>query len=151
MKKVNHIINKIFAKYAEKNLVLIVKIKNIKKLEIIVIILENIEFLLKVLVVFHNLSTCDYHFIIYEIVKQFEGQFECLRENTEKCITFSVPIKKKLDNGKTVTYKIKFTDSFRLCQAHYQILLIMFLKGFTIINGQIVSLALITYQPKMIN
>ena len=87
MKKVNHIINKIFAKYAEKNLVLIVKIKNVKKLEIIVIILENIEFLLKVLVVFHNLSTCDYHFIIYEIAKQFEGQLECLRENIITCIT----------------------------------------------------------------
>ena len=28
-------------------------------------------------------------------------------ENTEKCITFSVPIKKELDNGKLITYKIK--------------------------------------------
>ena len=33
--------------------------------------------------------------------------------NTEKYITFSVPIKKKLDNGKEITYKIKFIDSFR--------------------------------------
>ena len=30
-----------------------------------------------------------------------------MRENTEKCITFSVPIKKELDNGKLITYKIK--------------------------------------------
>ena len=36
-----------------------------------------------------------------------------LRENTEKYITFSVPIKKGLDNGKSITYKIKFIDSFR--------------------------------------
>ena len=36
-----------------------------------------------------------------------------LQENTEKCITFSFPIKKELDNGKTITYKIKFIDSFR--------------------------------------
>ena len=38
---------------------------------------------------------------------------ECLGENTEKYITFSVPIKKELDNGKSVTYKISFIDSFR--------------------------------------
>ena len=31
----------------------------------------------------------------------------------EKYITFSVPIKKELDNGKTVTCKLKFVDSFR--------------------------------------
>ena len=34
--------------------------------------------------------------------------------NTEKYITFLVPIKKELDNGKTVTHKLKFIDSFRL-------------------------------------
>ena len=33
--------------------------------------------------------------------------------NKEKCIAFSVLIKKGLDNGKSITYKIKFTDSFR--------------------------------------
>ena len=31
----------------------------------------------------------------------------------EKYITFSVPIKKKCDNGKTITYKLRFIDSFR--------------------------------------
>ena len=31
----------------------------------------------------------------------------------EKYITFSVPIKKKCDNGKTIAYKLKFIDSFR--------------------------------------
>ena len=51
-------------------------------------------------VVFRNGSTCDYHFIIYELSKEFEGQFECLGENTEKYITFSVPVKKELDNAK---------------------------------------------------
>ena len=35
-------------------------------------------------VVFHNGSTYDYHFIIKEVAKEFNGQFECLRENTEK-------------------------------------------------------------------
>ena len=46
--------------------------------------------------------------------KKIEGQFECLGEITEKYINFSVPIKKELDNGKTITYKLEFTDSFRL-------------------------------------
>ena len=32
-------------------------------------------------VVFHNGSTYDYHFIIKEVPKEFNGQFECLREN----------------------------------------------------------------------
>ena len=31
-----------------------------------------------------------------ELVKKFEGEFECLRENTEKYVTFSVPIKKEI-------------------------------------------------------
>ena len=34
-------------------------------------------------------------------------------KNTEKYITFSVAIKKELDNGKSIKYKIKFVDSFR--------------------------------------
>ena len=49
-------------------------------------------------VVFHNGSTYDYHFIIKELAKEFKGNFECLGENTEKYITFSVPIKKKIEN-----------------------------------------------------
>ena len=64
-------------------------------------------------IVFHNGSTYDYHFIINKLAKEFDGQLECLGENTEKYITFSVPISKELDNGKTVTYKLKFIDSFR--------------------------------------
>ena len=58
-------------------------------------------------VVFHNRSTYDYHFIINQLSKK------CLGENTEKYITFSVPIKKELDNNKTIMYKLKFIDSFR--------------------------------------
>ena len=62
---------------------------------------------------FHNGSTYDYHFIIKELVKEFEGNFECLGENTEKYITFSAPIKKKIENkDMEITYKIKFIDSF---------------------------------------
>ena len=66
-------------------------------------------------VVFHNGSTYDYHFIIKELVKEFEGNFDCLGENTEKYITFSVPIKKKIENKASIEnrYKIKFIDSCR--------------------------------------
>ena len=64
-------------------------------------------------VVFHNCSTYDYHFIINELVKEFKGNFECLGENTEKYITFSVPIKKKIENiDLEITYKIKFIDNY---------------------------------------
>ena len=47
-------------------------------------------------------------------MKEFEDNFECLGENTEKYITFSVPIKKKIENKDLeITYKIKFIDSYR--------------------------------------
>ena len=63
---------------------------------------------------FHNGSIYGDHFIIKELVKEFEGNFECLGENTEKYITFSVPIKKKIKNKDLeITYKIKFIDSYR--------------------------------------
>ena len=64
--------------------------------------------------VFHNGSTYDYHFIIKKLVKEFDDNFECLGENTEKYITFSVPIKKKIENKDIeITYNIKFIDSYR--------------------------------------
>ena len=68
-------------------------------------------------IVFHKGSTYDCHFIIKELAKEFEGQFECLGEKyilrSEIYFIFSVPIKKELDNGKIITYKLKFIDSFR--------------------------------------
>ena len=65
-------------------------------------------------IVFHNGSTYDYHFIIKELVKEFEDNFDCLGENTKKYITFSVPIKKKIENEDLeIIYKIKFIDSYR--------------------------------------
>ena len=65
-------------------------------------------------IVFHNDSTYDYHFIIKELVREFDGNFECLGENTEKYITFSVPLKKKIENKNIeITYTIKFIDSYR--------------------------------------
>ena len=65
---------------------------------------------------FHNGSTYDYHFIIKNLAEEFEGEFTCLGENTEKYITFSVPIKKDIttkDMILKISYKIKFIDSYR--------------------------------------
>ena len=41
----------------------------------------------------------------------------CIGENIEKYITSSVPIKKKCYDGKTITYKLRFIDSFRFMPA----------------------------------
>ena len=38
----------------------------------------------EILVVLHNGSTCNYQFIIKELAEEFEGEYECLGENTEK-------------------------------------------------------------------
>ena len=82
-------------------------------------------------------ASYDHHFIIKQLAKKFKGQFECLGENTEKYISFSVPIKKELDNGNTITYQLKFIDiALDLCQPHYQVLLITYLK-FTVKNVEL--------------
>ena len=93
-------------------------------------------------VVFHNGSTYDYHFIIKEFAEEYEGEFECLGENKEKYITFSVPIKKEItkkdkngnDKIPKISYKIKFIDT-DLSQHRYQILLVIYLNGFIMISA----------------
>ena len=64
---------------------------------------------------FHNGSTYDDYFIIKELAKEFEGNLDCLGENTEKYMTFSVPIKKTIENKGSIeiNYKIKIFDSCR--------------------------------------
>ena len=46
--------------------------------------------------VFQSGSNHDYHFILKELASKFEGQFECLEENTEKHKAFSFPIEKEV-------------------------------------------------------
>ena len=68
---------------------------------------------------FKNGSNYDYHFIIKELVEEFKKQFICLRQNTEKYITFTVQLEKeitKIDkNGeevaKSISYILQFIDS----------------------------------------
>ena len=60
----------------------------------------------------HN-GGCDTHFIMNQLAIEFNGEINCIGDNMEKYIAFSVPIKKELNNGETVTYKLKFIDSYR--------------------------------------
>ena len=59
----------------------------------------------KIIIVFHNGSTYDYHFIIKQLLAE---DFQ----DTEKYITFSESIKED-DNSKKITYKLKFINSYR--------------------------------------
>ena len=63
-------------------------------------------------IIIHNASY-DTHFIINQLAEEFKGELNCIGENMEKYITFSVPIKKECDDGKTITGKLRFIDSFR--------------------------------------
>ena len=128
------------------------KIKSIVKSEIIVIIQGKVEALhitynlkhsvpKKVPIVFNNGSNYDYHFIIKELEEKFKKQFICLDGNTEKYITFTVPIEKavrRIDkNEEETTKNISYCNLLiaqDLWQAHYQILSIIFLKEFVELN-----------------
>ena len=82
------IINKNFVIYVKKDLVLMMKIKNITARDHCHYTgkyrgtaHDNCNLRYKapkeILVVFHNGSTYDYHFIIKEFAERFMGQFEC--------------------------------------------------------------------------
>ena len=71
----------------------------------------NYKVLKDIPVIIHNASY-DSHFIINQLAEEFKGELDCIGENMEKYITFSVPIKKKCDDGKIIPYKLWFIDSF---------------------------------------
>ena len=132
MKKLSFIKDKKYVTYAKKSFVIIktkkASLDYTKKSEIIVITpgkfreaahsICNLRYKVPkdIPVVIHN-ARYDTRFIIKQLAEEFGGQFECIGENTEKYITFSVPIKKEHDNGKTSTYKLKFIDSYRFMQS----------------------------------
>ena len=62
-------------------------------------------------IITHNASY-DTHFIINQLAEEFIGELNCIGENMEKYITFSVPIKKEYDDVKTIAYKLRFIDNF---------------------------------------
>ena len=162
IRKISFMKSRKFVTYAKKNLVLMKMVKmnlnrkvrdhcrDTAKFRGAAHSICNLRYktLKEMLVVFHNGSTDDCCFIINKLAKEFYGQLECLGENTEKYITFSVPISKELHNGKNVTYRLKFID---LCQPHYQVLLIIYQKNTIVISVKIVNLNLIICQSKVIN
>ena len=62
----------------------------------------NYKVLKDIPIIIHNASY-DTHFIINKLGEKFKGELDCIGEDTEKYITFSTPIKKKCDDGKTIT------------------------------------------------
>ena len=66
----------------------------------------------EIVVVFHNGLNYDYH----EIVKEFVGEFNFLRENTEKYKAFSVPKTKevkRIDKNRKDILKLQFINCAR--------------------------------------
>ena len=72
----------------------------------------NYKVLKDIPIIIHNASY-DTHLIINQLTEKFKGELNCIGENMEKYITFSVPIKNKSDDGKTIAYKLRFIDSLR--------------------------------------
>ena len=123
--------------------------KNIVKLQTIVIItggyrdaahsICNLKYGVSkdISIVFHGGSFYGYHFAIKEVAEEFEKKITCLGENTEKCINFSVPIKKEvtiIDKKEKESQKPYLTDynlliAQQLWYDHYQILLINLAEG----------------------
>ena len=75
----------------------------------------------KILIIFYNRSNYDYHFIIKKSTEDFKKRFTCLGENTEKYLTFTVPIEQEVarinKNGeeitKNISYVLQFIDNTR--------------------------------------
>ena len=72
----------------------------------------NLKYILpkRIPIAFHNGPNYDYHFIIEELAEEFKKQFTYLKENTEKYVTFTVPIEKEViridKNGEEITKNI---------------------------------------------
>ena len=70
-------------------------------------------------VLFHNVTNYDFNLIITELAKEFRSELQCIPVNTNKYMSFSIPIKKKVyansinTKKKVVTYKLNFIDSAR--------------------------------------
>ena len=50
----------------------------------------------KIHIVFHNGWNYNYHFMIKKLPEELKKQFTYLGENTEKCISFTAPVEKKV-------------------------------------------------------
>ena len=64
-------------------------------------------------VIMHNGSNYDFHLLIKDLAQGFTSDIYCLGENTEKNISFSVPIHNKKIDNETINYNLKFIASYR--------------------------------------
>ena len=72
-------------------------------------------------IIFQNGPNYYHHFIMKKLPKEFKGQFSCLGENTEKYITFPVPMEKEVkrigkneeETTKVISHRLQFIDSAR--------------------------------------
>ena len=71
-------------------------------------------------VIFHNGSNYDFNLLIEEFAKEYKSDINCIPLNTNKYMSFSVPIKKeviepkdddKKGKKKVLTYSLRFIDS----------------------------------------
>ena len=86
-------------------------------------------------IIIHNASY-DTHFIINQLAEEFKGELNCIGKDMEKYITFSAPIKKKCDDGKTITYKLGFIGSFRFMATSLSELVDIMSGNFNSIEGK---------------
>ena len=88
--------------------------------------IRNLKYTKEIPVVFHNESKYYDHFTIKELAKEFEGELNCLGENTEN--TFLIPLKKEFKriskNGeeitKTKSYKLQLIDIAKFMTSYYK-------------------------------
>ena len=68
---------------------------------------------------FHISSNYDFNLIITELAKEFKSELQCIALNTNKYMSSSIPIKKKVyansknTKKKLITYNLRFIDSAR--------------------------------------
>ena len=80
-------------------------------------------------IIIHNASY-DSHFMLNQLAIEFKGELNCIGDNMEKYITFSVSIKKEVNYGKKKQphTNLNLLLVLDLCQLHYQNLLITHLE-----------------------
>ena len=86
-------------------------------------------------IVFHKRSNYDNnHFIIKELIEEFEKQFTCLEKNTETFIELTRKDERREKNRRLYPTDYNFLTAQDLWQPHNQVLSIILLKEFIKLN-----------------
>ena len=78
-------------------------------------------------IVAHN-TTYDHHFIIKQLAEEFKSQFKCIGEMMRNILLFQYQLKKKMIMVKQSHINYNLLITLDLCQPHYEVLLITYLK-----------------------